>query len=114
VQARLVTMGSTLTSDQVLNRATAASCAGCHVSAGGADLGGGLGTWSSPAFRHVMRSSGAMHSLSSALTQTFLPHRARVLEDKLHEHCAPPPTSQAIPKMSALPTGTHGQSQAAH
>jgi len=89
VDNELQQRGSSLTVTHVLNRATASSCAGCHVRSNATALGGGLGNWPSTAFRHVIRSSDAeSHFLSSALTNSFLPHRQRVLEAKLAEHCA--------------------------
>jgi cytochrome c peroxidase len=53
IQSRLTQLGSTLTPAQIVARAKALSCAGCHQLSNGQSLGGGL-TWpSSLGFTHV-------------------------------------------------------------
>jgi len=73
----------TLTADDILNRATTQSCAGCHQVATGVSLGGGL-TWpQSNGFTQIDENQ----NLSPALTQFFLPARAAVLESFLNQNC---------------------------
>ncbi|MFT3771817.1 MAG: hypothetical protein QM820_40930 [Minicystis sp.] len=85
IQAQLTAMGSTLTPDNIVARAEALSCAGCHQRSNGASLGGGL-TWpSSAGFVHNLETTetgpdGLRFQLSSALTGTFLPHRKQILD----------------------------------
>jgi hypothetical protein len=92
VQSRLDAVGSPLNPTQVLNRATAMSCAGCHQHSNGADLGFGDGvTWPiSLGFVHVAEFGensdlgGQRFLISNALVELFLPHRERVFEDYLN------------------------------
>ncbi len=89
LQEELTALGSPLTPTQVVARAQALSCAGCHQLSTRADLGGGLswpfksGTF---AFVHVSERTleegpdGPRYALSEAVTGTFLPHRQQVLE----------------------------------
>ncbi len=89
----LAGMSSTLTPDDIVSRARALSCAGCHrlnsVPTGN-NLGGGL-TWpASLGFTHVSEQAPVVGSdgvlrfqLSSALTDSFLPVRKQVMEDFL-------------------------------
>jgi hypothetical protein len=83
IKAKLTAIGSTLTVNNVLDRATTQTCAGCHQVSNGAALGGGL-TWpSSATFVHVDEQS----NLSPALTTTFLPKRKSVLEAFINDRC---------------------------
>jgi hypothetical protein len=78
--------------DQVLARATALSCGGCHQSSNNAALGGGLANWpNSNGFTHVNEnitdnsgSEGPRFGISPALVNVFLPHRKTVLENYLN------------------------------
>ena len=85
IQAKLTAIGSTLTPDQIVARAQAQSCGGCHQRSNNASLGGGL-TWpASGIFVHNLETTeagpdGPRFKLSPALTGTFLPHRKAVLE----------------------------------
>lgn len=85
IQTKLTAIGSPLTPTQIVARAQALSCGGCHQLSNGASLGGGL-TWpSSAGFVHATESTetgpdGARFALSSALTGVFLPHRKQVFE----------------------------------
>ena len=85
IQTQLNAIGSALTPAQLVARAEALSCAGCHQLANGANLGGGL-TWpSSAGFVHATELTepgpdGNRFMLSTALTSVFLPHRAQVLQ----------------------------------
>jgi hypothetical protein len=85
IQTELTALGSTLTVNNILDRATTQTCAGCHQSSNGRALGGGL-TWPSSAFFvHITES----RSLSQALVSQFLPRRRAVLEQFINASCAP-------------------------
>ncbi len=92
IQNALSTIPSTLTPDQVVARAMALSCAGCHQLSVGANLGGGI-TWPfSLRFVHVSEGTetgpdGPRHQISSALTGVFIPHRKAVFETFLNSSC---------------------------
>jgi hypothetical protein len=77
---------SDLSAEQILNRATTQSCAGCHEVAVGADLGDGINWPGSNGFTQIDESS----NLSPALTGFFLPFRLQVLKDFLEGK--PPPS----------------------
>jgi hypothetical protein len=77
IAAKLAEDRSPLTVDNILDRATAATCAGCHRISRDADLGGGM-TFPRPfGFVHV----GESGSLSAAMTEVFLPARRQLLQD---------------------------------
>jgi hypothetical protein len=88
--AELMEQGSYLTPDQIVARAQAQSCAGCHRLSNNADLGGGIVWPPSQGFTHVTEREVevvdglARFTISSALTDAFLPHRKDVLERYLH------------------------------
>jgi hypothetical protein len=82
----LTAQGSYLTADDIVARAQAQSCAGCHRLSNNADLGGGI-TWpTSQGFTHVTERETEVvdgqvrFTISSALVDEFLPHRKAVLE----------------------------------
>ena len=76
IQTELTRLGSTLSVDNILDRATTQTCGGCHQLSGGQALGGRL-TWPfSGGFVHIDEGG----NLSSALRDVFLPHRLRTLE----------------------------------
>ncbi|HUG23685.1 hypothetical protein [Piscinibacter sp.] len=82
--------GSALTAGEVILRARAMSCAGCHRSSNNAALGGGLVWPPSLGFTHVgeQLEPGAdppRHELSRALLDVFLPARQRLLADFLND-----------------------------
>jgi hypothetical protein len=90
IQAQLTSLTSYLTPDDVVARAQALSCAGCHRLSNGAALGGGL-TWpSSLGFTHVTEKETEVVAgetrfvLSDALVSQFLPARKQILEDYLN------------------------------
>jgi hypothetical protein len=94
IQTRLSTAGSTLTPDNIVRRAEALSCQGCHQSSNNANLGGGIVWPSSLGFVHVSDIAsepsplgGNRWRISPALAGTFLPHRASVMETYLNETC---------------------------
>jgi hypothetical protein len=81
ISSKITQAGSNLTVDQVLNRATAMTCGGCHqpstfgISAFGA-VGPGQSWPDSAGFVHVNEfAAGGIFPLSQALTQVFLPAR---------------------------------------
>lgn len=87
--------GTALTAADVVTRARAMSCAGCHRASNNAALGGGLVWPPSLGFTHVSErlEPGAgppRHELSQALLELFLPARRRVLVDFLNDK--PPKT----------------------
>lgn len=92
IQARLTSIGSPLTPDQIVARALTQSCAGCHQRSNGANLGGGL-VWppsDSSGFVHnseftEVGPDGPRFRISPALTATFLPRRKVVLEAFLNK-----------------------------
>lgn len=79
ITAKLAEEGSTLTADNILDRATAMTCGGCHRISRNADLGGGVTFPSPTGFTHV-NESGA---LSPALVNVFLPARLELLQSYL-------------------------------
>ncbi len=100
IQAKITTPG--LTADQLLNRTLTLSCAGCHEHANApdsADLGAGLNWAPSLGFVQVSEEFtepgefGPRFALSDQITQIFLPHRKKVLEDFLEtaacSNCTP-------------------------
>ncbi|WP_394847498.1 hypothetical protein LZC95_08540 [Pendulispora brunnea] len=73
-----------LTADDILNRATTQSCAGCHQVSAGRSVGAGI-TWPKTlGFVQIGESS----QLSPALTETFLPFRAQVLSSFIDSQCS--------------------------
>ncbi|HEX3760962.1 MAG TPA: VCBS repeat-containing protein [Kofleriaceae bacterium] len=85
IQTQLTAIGSTLTPANIVARAEALSCGGCHELSNAASIGGGL-TWpSSAGFVQATEFTeagpdGTRFQISGALSGTFLPHRARVLQ----------------------------------
>jgi hypothetical protein len=81
-----------LTDRQIVNRATALSCAGCHMPSSfnltlPNSIGPGMSWPDSAAFVHVKAEAVAgVHALSPALTTTFLPARARNLASMLSDN----------------------------
>ncbi|MEQ9503615.1 MAG: hypothetical protein RIT81_42565 [Deltaproteobacteria bacterium] len=75
-----------LTSDDIVNRAMALSCGGCHQESVGRNLGGGLNWPGTLGFVHGSEFStepgpdGPRFVISQALTDVFLPHRQTVME----------------------------------
>jgi hypothetical protein len=101
IQSTLGALGSTLVADDVVKRAQAMSCAGCHRLSNNAALGGGL-TWpSSLGFTHVSErdidvetvGGVARYLVSPALVDALLPRRKAIVEDFLNDvpHPARPP-----------------------
>jgi len=90
IQAELTAIGSTLTPANIVARAEALSCGGCHDLSNNKNLGGGLTFPSSAGFVHASEFTengpeGQRFVLSSALVNVFLPHRKAILEDYLNQ-----------------------------
>jgi len=98
VQNKLTSIGSALTPDQIVGRAEALSCAGCHQRSNNAALGGGITFPASAFFVQSTESTeagpdGTRFVLSGALTGTFLPFRKGIIEEFLSaEHPLTTPT----------------------
>jgi hypothetical protein len=92
--------GSTLTADDVVARAQALSCAGCHRLSNGAPLGGGLVWPPSVGFVHVSErdvevvDGQSRFKISDALVTAFLPKRKQVMEDYLNDKLKKPPKAK--------------------
>ncbi|HWO19820.1 MAG TPA: hypothetical protein VNO30_13635 [Kofleriaceae bacterium] len=103
----LAALGSPLTADNIVARATAQSCAGCHQLSNGALIGGidPLGNplrWPPSAnFVHVVENGVR----SMALNRVFLPRRRQILEQLLADTCT---GTCAAPRV-ADPTPIAGQ-----
>ncbi len=83
IRNKLSDIGSSLSVNNILDRATTQTCAGCHQVSNAVALGGGL-TWpSSDGFVHV----DELSRLSTALTDVFLPRRKVVLEAFINDLC---------------------------
>jgi hypothetical protein len=86
IQTELTKLQSSLTPQDILNRATTQACAGCHqVSTFGqpSALGGGL-TWpASNGFTQIDENGNE----STALTKFFLPFRETVLTNFINQNC---------------------------
>lgn len=85
VQNALNGIGSSLTPDNIVARAEAISCKGCHQHSNFDDLGGGIQFPPSAGFVHNTEfpeagPDGQRFTISSALTGTFLPFRKGIME----------------------------------
>lgn len=81
IRAELTRINSGLSVNNILDRATTQTCAGCHQVSVGARLGGQL-TWpGTQGFVHIDEAGG----LSPALREVFIPHRITVLEDFIND-----------------------------
>ncbi|WP_309895617.1 hypothetical protein [Archangium sp.] len=95
IQNELNLIGSPLTPRDIVARAQALSCGGCHQRSNGALLGGGL-TWPSTVpsgFVHNSEFNDPLDptrfELSPALLNVFIPHRKGVFENYLLTTAAP-------------------------
>ena len=103
IETKLGALGSALTTDDVLARASTQTCSGCHEMSSDAPLGGGL-TWpASNGFTHVDEAG----VLSPALTEHLLPARKAILADFIASRCAPP-AARVAPLRPAAPGLTLG------
>jgi hypothetical protein len=86
ITAELQRIGSNLTSNDVILRATMLNCLGCHGS--GINIGGGIVFPPAQAATHITESletvgGVARHVISPALRDVYAPNRARILTDFL-------------------------------
>ncbi|HEU5076933.1 MAG TPA: hypothetical protein VFU02_22235, partial [Polyangiaceae bacterium] len=97
IAAELALLGSTLTVEDIVNRAQTTSCAGCHRLSALVDIGGGL-VWpdSQPRFVHVTERETEIVDgverfvISDGLLDVFLPHRKVIVDDFLNNKPRPP------------------------
>lgn len=96
LQTQLTALGSALTPDDIVARAQALSCAGCHRLSNNAALGGGMIWPASQGFTHVSERATEVvggetrFQLSDALVNQFLPARQAIFEDFLNNRPRPP------------------------
>jgi len=96
LQTQLTNLGSALTPDDIVARAQALSCAGCHRLSNNVALGGGLIWPASLGFTHVTERATEVVGgetrfvLSDALLNQFLPARKAIFEDCLGNRPRPP------------------------
>lgn len=92
IQTTLLGLGSSLTPDDIVQRAQVTSCAGCHRFSNNASLGNATYWPSSLGFTHVSERDVDLETLggvtrfrvSDALTSLLLPHRKQLVEDFLN------------------------------
>lgn len=106
IQTELTKINSSLTPDDIVARAEALSCSGCHRTANGVNLGGGMTFPSADNFTHVSEQLEAgtnieRFRISAALTNTFLPHRKALMEAFIT-------SSDTAPMCSGSPGGFEG------
>lgn len=98
IQAELTSAGSSLTPSEIVLRARAMSCAGCHRLSNNNAIGGEL-TWPpSLGFTHVSErdvdletvAGVTRYRISAALTDHFLPRRKQLVQDYLNGVPLPP------------------------
>ena len=95
LQAKLTSLGSALTPDDIVARAQALSCAGCHRLSNHVPLGGGLSWPASLGFTHVTERATEVAQgetrfvLSDALLNQLLPARQAIFEDFLNDRPRP-------------------------
>jgi hypothetical protein len=89
IQNQLTALGSALTPDNIVARAQALSCGGCHQRNSGGGIGGGITFPNSAGFVHSSEflqaspDGGNRFILSSALDNVFLPFRKSIVEEYL-------------------------------
>jgi hypothetical protein len=99
IQAELTRVGSPITPENVMERASFESCFGCHGLNGAVPLGGGLKLPFSPNFGAKFISEdnmedgeagpGTRFRVDPIITTLFLPHRMQILRDFLDSGKAP-------------------------
>ena len=110
IQSQLTSLSSGLTPDEIVARAQALSCAGCHRLSNNAVLGGDLIWPASLGFTHVTEretevvAGETRFRLSDALVDVFLPARKQIIEDFLNDR--PHPSKGPLHTLSG--SGTHG------
>lgn len=107
ISSRLSQLGSTLTPQQAVNRATAMTCGGCHQPSffgltTNNSIGNGIAWPDTLGFVHVSEFvSGGVFPLSPALNNVFLPARKQDMENYLNNNGV---TFQAAPAQTAPST----------
>lgn len=108
IQGKLTALGSPLTPQNIIDRAQAMSCAGCHQLSNNRNLGGGLVWPPSLVFTHVSENQTepcngtACWQISPALRDVFLPARKATLESFLSSSaCLSCATPAAVGSSSA-------------
>jgi hypothetical protein len=94
IQAKLTAIGSTLTPEQIVDRADTQNCIGCHAVAG--PMGEGV-VFPLPllGLQHVTEDApeagelGQRYRISDAVRDVFIPHRMKILIDFLNSGKAP-------------------------
>ena len=110
LQTQLTALGSALTPDEIVARAQALSCAGCHRLSNNAPLGGGLVWPASLGFTHVTERATEVVSgetrfvISDTLLNHLLPARQAIFEDFLNNR--PRPSKGPTHPLSG--SSTHG------
>ena len=94
IQEKLTAIGSTLTPEQIVDRADTQNCAGCHV--GGGSVGEGVDfPRSIDTLQHITEDApeagelGQRYRISIAVRDVFIPHRMKILIDFLNTGKAP-------------------------
>jgi hypothetical protein len=94
IQAKLTSIGSTLTPEQIVRRAETQSCIGCHFF--GNDVGEGVTFPKSiDGIQHVTEDTpetgeaGQRYRISTGMRDAFVPHRMQILIDYLNTGKAP-------------------------
>lgn len=113
IEAELVQIGSSLSVDDIVLRAQATTCAGCHRLSSENDLGGGL-VWpdSDPRFVHVTERETEIVNgverfvISVGLTDVFLPQRKIIVDSFLNN--LPLPPSAQLPGLPMTGRPDHG------
>ncbi len=114
IQARAQQLGSNLTTDQILNRATAMTCGGCHEPSafgltGANSVGNGQSWPFTLGFTHVTEfSTNGKFDISPALINVFLPARKADMEAFINSLSAPASTgatTNAVAPATSVLTG---------
>lgn len=94
IQDKLTAIGSTLSPDDIVNRAELMDCIGCHLGTG--PIGGGLvfprsvdGVQQVADNATEPGETGPRYVISSAMRDVFIPHRMKILMDFLNSGKAP-------------------------
>jgi hypothetical protein len=94
IQEKLTAIGSTLTPEQIVDRADTQNCVGCHI--GGGPVGEGVVfPHSLDTIQHITEQSpeagelGQRYRISPAMRDVFIPHRMKILIDFLNSGKAP-------------------------
>jgi hypothetical protein len=111
IETRIAELGSNLTADQVLNRATAMTCGGCHNPGSFGltsfnSVGNGQSWPDTLGFTHLNEFAfNGIFSISPALENVFLPSRKRGMQAFIDSLTNPSLQSNARSGQSAKPAG---------